>query len=134
MQISIPFVLIILLQNQCRITYYAVLSCLHKEGFHQTIPNFEFWTKKWPFDHEDNGQMDSLSKMVLKDGIRQNPSVIGTHRDRKPNVTLIYFYANNLPQIKLRKLPTDDSGRPTGLPGSKKNIFGMEWPETFNPK
>ena len=84
MQIS-PFVLIILLQNQCRITYYAVLSCLHKGGFHQTIPNFEFWTKKWPFDHEDNGQMDSLSKMVLKDGIRQNPSVIGTHRDRKPN-------------------------------------------------
>ena len=47
------------------------------------------------------------------------------HRDRKPNVTLIYFYANNLPQIKLRKLPTDDSGRPTGLRGSKKKIFGM---------
>ena len=66
-------------------TYYAVLSCLHKGGFLQTIPNFEFWTKKWPFDHEDNGQMDSLSKMVLKDGIRQNPSVIGTHRDLKPN-------------------------------------------------
>ena len=32
------------------------------------------------------------------------------HRDRQPSVTLIYFYANNLPQIKLRKLPTDDSG------------------------
>ena len=32
------------------------------------------------------------------------------HRDRKPNVTLIYCYTNNLPQIKLRKLPTDDSG------------------------
>ena len=47
------------------------------------------------------------------------------HRDRKPNVTLIYFYANNLPQIKLRKLPTDDSGRPTGLHGSKKKVFGM---------
>ena len=75
----------LLLQNQCRITYCAVLSCLHKGGFLQTIPNFEFLTKKWPFDHEDNGQMDSLATKDLKDGIPQNPSVIGTHRDPKPN-------------------------------------------------
>ena len=45
------------------------------------------------------------------------------HRERKSNVTLIYFYANNLPKIKLRTLPTDDSGRPTGLIRSKKKIL-----------
>ena len=66
-------------------TYCAVLSYLHKGGFRWTIPDFEIATKKWPFDHEDNGQTDSLTKRDQRDGSPRNPSVIGTHRDLKPN-------------------------------------------------
>ena len=42
------------------------------------------------------------------------------HRDRKPNGTLIYFYANNLPQIRLRTLSRDEYGLPRGLFRPKK--------------
>ena len=81
-------------------TYYVVLSYLRRADYHWTSPDFVIARKKWPFDHEDNGQTDSLTKRDQRDGSPRNPSVIGTHRDRKPSkkvASAFYIIYNDFP-------------------------------------